>query len=172
MIVSRVLASLAHLGLVLGLLAIGWRHFERPITGMAMAACYLLLPYTRMALVDSGQLIPAALIVGGGLLAHAPGAGRRPDRTGGRLDPRLPGTDRALVRVLPGPRGGAVHRRRRWPSSTVCAMLGHSVPGLADWAGALGARSIAEVGLLPQFEPATAGQLLGRASTRASGCRS
>ena len=62
-IVSRVLASLAHVGLVLGLLAIGWRHFERPLTGMAMAACYLLLPYTRMALVDSGQLIPAALIV-------------------------------------------------------------------------------------------------------------
>ncbi len=30
---------------------------------MAMAACYLLLPYTRMAVVDSGQLIPAALIV-------------------------------------------------------------------------------------------------------------
>ncbi len=63
-IVQRVLASLAHLGLVVGLLAIGWRHFERPITGMAMAACYLLLPYTRMALVDSGQLIAAALIVG------------------------------------------------------------------------------------------------------------
>ncbi len=49
-IVSRVLASLAHLGLVIGLLAIGWRHFERPLTGIAMAACYLLLPYTRMAL--------------------------------------------------------------------------------------------------------------------------
>ena len=55
--------SWRHLALVLGLLGIGWRHFERPITGMAMAACYLLLPYTRMALVDSGQLIPAALIV-------------------------------------------------------------------------------------------------------------
>ena len=63
MIVSRVLASIAHLALVLGLLGIGWRHFDRPLTGIAMAACYLLLPYTRMALVDSGQLIPAALIV-------------------------------------------------------------------------------------------------------------
>src|SRR5208282_1084009 len=29
-IVSRVLASLAHIGLVVGPLAIGWRHFERP----------------------------------------------------------------------------------------------------------------------------------------------
>ena len=57
------LASLAHIALVLGLLGIGWRHFERPMTGMAMAACYLFLPYTRMALVDSGQLIPAALII-------------------------------------------------------------------------------------------------------------
>ena len=28
-----------------------------------MAACYLLLPYTRMAVVDSTQLIPSALIV-------------------------------------------------------------------------------------------------------------
>ena len=57
-IVSRVLASIAHLGLVLGLIGIGWRLFERPLTGIAMAACYLLLPYTRMALVDSGQPAP------------------------------------------------------------------------------------------------------------------
>ncbi len=62
-IAGRVLAVLAHVALVLGLLGIGWRLFERPITGMAMAACYLLLPYTRMALVDSGQLISAALII-------------------------------------------------------------------------------------------------------------
>jgi hypothetical protein len=34
-----------------------------------------------------------------------------------------------------------------------CAILGYWVPGLSDWARALGARSIAEVGLLPRFEP-------------------
>ncbi len=34
-----------------------------------------------------------------------------------------------------------------------CALLGYSVPELAIWARALGARSIAEVGLLPQYEP-------------------
>src|SRR5262249_47359819 len=62
-IAQRVLAVLAHLALVLGLLGIGWQLFERPITGMAMAACYLLLPYTRMEMVDSGQLIAAALII-------------------------------------------------------------------------------------------------------------
>ena len=62
-IVSRVLASLAHVAIVFGLAGIGWRHFERVLTGIAMAACYLLLPYTRMEVVDSTQLIPSALIV-------------------------------------------------------------------------------------------------------------
>ena len=62
-ILSRVLALLAHSGLVTGLVLIGCKHFERPITGLSMAACYLVLPYTRMAVVDSGQLISAALII-------------------------------------------------------------------------------------------------------------
>ena len=34
-ILSRVLASLAHLGLVAAMIAVGWRHFERPIAGLA-----------------------------------------------------------------------------------------------------------------------------------------
>jgi hypothetical protein len=38
-----------------------------------------------------------------------------------------------------------------------CALLGHGVPGLGEWARLLGARSIAEVGLLPQFEPPSSG---------------
>ena len=63
-IVARVMAVLAHLGLVAGLIAVGWKHFERPIAGMAMATCYMILPYTRIALVDGGQIVPAALIVG------------------------------------------------------------------------------------------------------------
>src|SRR4051794_33184541 len=62
-ILSRVLSSLAHLGLVAALIIVGWRHFDRPIAGLAVATCYLLLPYTRIAIVDSGQLVPAALIV-------------------------------------------------------------------------------------------------------------
>ena len=40
---------------------------------------------------------------------------------------------------------------------TACALLGHWVPGLAQWARALGARSIVEVGLFPHFEPGSAG---------------
>src|SRR4051812_23203146 len=48
-ILSRVLASLGHLGLVAGLIFVGWRHFERPIAGLAVATCYLISPYTRIA---------------------------------------------------------------------------------------------------------------------------
>ncbi|MHC5540987.1 hypothetical protein ACYOEI_22420, partial [Singulisphaera rosea] len=62
-ILSRVLASLAHLGLVASLFIVGWKHFERPIAGLAAVTCYLISPYTRIALVDSGQVVPAALIV-------------------------------------------------------------------------------------------------------------
>src|SRR5262249_21327711 len=57
-ILSRVLASLAHLGLVVALIVVGRNHFDRLIAGLSAAACYLLVPYTRIALVDSGQLVP------------------------------------------------------------------------------------------------------------------
>ena len=112
------LASIAHLALVLGLLGIGWRHFDRPLTGIAMAACYLLLPYTRMALVDSGQLVPAALIVAAVFWHNRPALGGSADRAGGGLGAGLPGLDRALVRILPRTGGGAIHGRGRgwlWP---------------------------------------------------------
>ena len=117
-IVGRVLASLAHLALVLGLLGIGWRHFERPLTGMAMAACYLLLPYTRMALVDSGQLIPAALIVAA-VFWHT-----RPAVAGGLIGlaagwiPACLGLIALWCGFLPGPRGRAIHGRGASRSSS------------------------------------------------------
>lgn len=75
-VLKRMLAVLAHAGLVLGLWMVGWRHFERATIGLAMAACYVVTPYTRIALVDSGQLVPAALIVAA-VLAY-----RRPARAG------------------------------------------------------------------------------------------
>ncbi len=75
-LLKRVLAVMAHIGIVLGLMGIGWRHFERPMLGLGMAACYLILPYTRIAVVDTGQLVPAALIVGAVLAYRRPaGAG-------------------------------------------------------------------------------------------------
>jgi len=151
-IVSRVLASLAHIGLVVGLLAIGWRHFERPLTGMAMAACYLLLPYTRVAVVDSGQLISAALIVAAVFWHQRPAlAGVLIGLAAGWIPACL-----GLIALWAGFfRGRGMVRFIVVALGAVCgcAILGYWMPGLAEWARALGARSIAEVGLLPRFEP-------------------
>jgi hypothetical protein len=155
-IVSRVLAVMAHVALVVGLLLIGWRHFERPIYGMAMAACYLLLPYTRMAVVDSGQLISAALIILA-VFWHA-----RPAVTGvliGLAAGWIPAC-LGLIALWAGFYKGRGLRRFAIVASSValgCAVLGASIPVLADWARNLGARSIAEVGLLPWFEPKSTG---------------
>jgi hypothetical protein len=151
-IVSRVLASLAHLSLVVTLLAIGWRHFERPITGMAMAACYLLLPYTRMAVVDSGQLIPAALIAAAVLWHLRPAlAGALIGLAAGWIPACL-----GLIALWCGffiGRGALRFTAVALAVVCCCALLGYWIPDLQIWARALGARSIAEVGLLPRNEP-------------------
>jgi hypothetical protein len=155
-IVSRVLAVLAHSGLVVGLFLIGWRHFERPIAGLAMAACYLLLPYTRMAVVDSGQLISAALIILA-VFWH-----QRPSVTGalvGLAAGWIPAC-LGLIAIWAGYyRGRGMYRFLLVACSVavVCALLGVSIPELGRWARALGARSIAEAGLLPWFEPKSGG---------------
>jgi hypothetical protein len=155
-IVGRVLAVLAHLGLVTGLLLIGWRQFERPISGMAMTACYLLLPYTRMAVVDSGQLISAALIIMA-VFCHL-----RPSLSGVLIG-LAAGWIPACLGLIPlwagYYRGRGMLRFLLVACSVVvgCAVLGISIPVLAHWASALGARSIAEVGLLPSFEPKPTG---------------
>jgi hypothetical protein len=155
-IARRVLALLAHVALVLGLLGIGWRLFERPITGMAMAACYLLLPYTRMALVDSGQLISAALIIAAVFWYTRPAvAGVLIGLAAGWIPACL-----GLIALWCGfyrSRGALRFTAVAGGVVTGCAVVAHWVPGLAEWARALGARSIVEVGLFPQFEPGSAG---------------
>ncbi len=156
MIAQRVLAVLAHVALVLGLLGIGWRLFERPITGMAMAACYLVLPYTRMALVDSGQLISAALIIAAVFWYTRPAvAGVLIGLAAGWIPACL-----GLIALWCGFYRGRGALRFTLVAAgvvTACALVGHWVPALAKWARALGARSIVEVGLFPHFEPGTAG---------------
>jgi hypothetical protein len=155
-IVSRVLAVLAHSGLVTGLILIGWKHFERPIAGLAMAACYLLLPYTRMAVVDSGQLISAALIILA-IFWHP-----RPSLTGALIG-LAAGWIPACLGLIPlwagFYRGRGMYRFLIIACSVavVCALLGVSIPELGRWARALGARRIAEAGLLPWFEPKSTG---------------
>ncbi len=154
-IVSRVLASLAHVGLVLALVGIGWRWFERPLTGTAMAACYLLIPYTRMAVVDSGQLIPAALITTAVLFHDRPAlAGALIGLAAGWIPACL-----GLIALWAGFYFGRGMPRFTLVAIAVvagCAVLGSLIPDLAVWARALGARSVAEAGLLPHFQPRSA----------------
>jgi hypothetical protein len=154
--VSRVLASIAHLGLVLGLIGIGWRFFDRPLTGIAMAACYLVLPYTRMALVDCGQLVPAALIIAAVFWHNRPAlAGALIGLAAGWVPACL-----GLIALWCG-----FYRRRGAVRFTtvavavvaICAVAGYWEPVLSEWARALGARSIDEVGLFPQFQPRSTG---------------
>ena len=156
-IVSRVLASLAHLGLVAGLLVVGWRHFGRPITGLAVATCYLVMPYTRIALVDSGQLVPAALIVAA-LAAYT-----RPAWAGAAIG-LAAGWMPACLGMIPlwvgfyWRRGALKFLALALVVAAACGTLGLLAPGVAGWAQAMEARSPAEVGLIPDLEaPAASG---------------
>lgn len=155
-ILARVLASLSHLGLVAGLIVVGWNHFDRPIAGLAMAACYLISPYSRIALVDSGQVFPASLIVAAvscytrpwlvGLLIGM-AAGWMPACLG--LLPLWAGfyRGRGALRFLVVALGMALG----------CATVAWYVPDLAVWSRALGARTLAEAGLLSNMEARTSG---------------
>jgi hypothetical protein len=160
-ILSRVLASLAHLGMVFALIGVGTRLFERPIAGLTVASCYLLSPYTRIALVDSGQLLPAALIVTAVLLYTRPLAS-------GALIGLAAGWMPACLGLLPlwaGFYRGLRGVRFLAMSAAVvlaCAGLAWLIPGLADWCRALGARSLAEAGLLPNVEAPPAGSFWTR----------
>jgi hypothetical protein len=61
--VVRLLAVLCHVAIVLGLVAIGWRHFGDASAGMAAATFYLMLPYTGMYVGQAVHAWPAALLV-------------------------------------------------------------------------------------------------------------
>ena len=156
-IVSRVLASLAHLGLVAGMLVVGWRHFGRPIIGLAVATCYLLMPYTRIALVDSGQLVPAALIVAAvAAYAHPGWAGALIGLAAGWMPACL-----GLIPLWTGfywRRGALKFLAFALVVVATCGALGALIPGVAAWAQAMEARSPGEVGLIPNLDaPATSG---------------
>jgi hypothetical protein len=160
-ILSRVLAALAHLGMVVALIAIGTKLFERPVAGLTVASCYVLSPYTRMALVDSGQVVPAALVVLAVLLYTRPAAsGALIGLAAGWMPPCL-----GLIPLWIG-----FHRGWRGVRfavvalalALVCALPAWTITGLSDWARALGARSLAEAGLLPGAEAPLAGSFWTR----------
>jgi hypothetical protein len=59
----RILATIAHLAVVLGLISVGQRLFGDPLAGWAMATLYLLLPCTAYGVGEFNHVFPAALIV-------------------------------------------------------------------------------------------------------------
>ena len=52
-----------HLALVLGMVLIGYRHFDNAHTGVAAATLWLLLPYTDYYTSRIDHVVPAALLV-------------------------------------------------------------------------------------------------------------
>ncbi len=160
-ILARTVAAIAQMGLVLGLVVVGWRHFDRPIAGLAVATCYLILPYTRFAVVDGGQLVPAALIVAA-LAAYA-----RPAVAGlaiGLAAGWMPATV-GLIPLWAGfYRGRGIVRFTAVAvaSVAICGAIAWNFPHLRTWGRVLGARSLAAVGLLPGVENPSAGSFWTR----------
>jgi hypothetical protein len=60
---ARVLAIVSHVAIVLGLVLIGYRHFDNIRTGIAAAMLYLLLPYTAQFTGSVDHVLPGALLV-------------------------------------------------------------------------------------------------------------
>lgn len=150
-ILGRVLAGLGHVGLVAALLLVGWRHFGRAVSGLSAASCYVLMPYTRIEVVDSGQIVPAALIVTALACFESPMvAGLLLGLAGGVMPPCL-----GLIPLWTGfywNRGSRVFVVSAVAVAATCALIGITVPGLDVWARSLGARSLAEAGLIPGVE--------------------
>jgi hypothetical protein len=62
-VTARVMAILAQLAIVLGMMLVGLRHFDSIKTGIAAATLYLLLPYTAMWTGSVTHALPGALVV-------------------------------------------------------------------------------------------------------------
>ena len=60
---ARTVAILSHLAIVIGMIMIGYRHFDNIKTGIAAATLYLLLPYTALLTGHVGHALPAALLI-------------------------------------------------------------------------------------------------------------
>ncbi|MEX0978385.1 MAG: glycosyltransferase family 87 protein [Pirellulales bacterium] len=60
---ARTMAILSHLAIVIGIVLIGYRHFDNIRTGIAAATLYLLLPYTAQLTGRVDHVLPAALLV-------------------------------------------------------------------------------------------------------------
>jgi hypothetical protein len=148
---ARILACIAQIGLVVGLIAVGWYHYERPIAGLSVATCYLLLPYARFALVDGGQLVPAALIV------SAVVCYRKPLFSGALIGVSAAWMPASLG-LLPlwtgfyWKRGAFRFALMSLGVFAACLIIGIFVPGVLSWVTVLGARRMREAGLWPTVD--------------------
>lgn len=71
-VTARVVAILAQLAIVLGMVLVGMRHFDNTKTGVAAAILYLLLPYTAMWTGSVTHALPGALLVWAVVLYRRP----------------------------------------------------------------------------------------------------
>lgn len=62
-VLARVLAIAAHLAIVVGIIAIGYRHFGNPRAGVGCATLYLMMPYTAQMTGRVDHALPAALLI-------------------------------------------------------------------------------------------------------------
>jgi hypothetical protein len=63
MAVARTMAIASHIIIVIGMVMIGFHHFDNIKTGIAAALLYLLLPYTAQMTGRVDHVLPAALLV-------------------------------------------------------------------------------------------------------------
>ncbi len=61
--VAKVMAILAHFGVVLGIVTVGYRHFDNLKMGVGAATLYLMLPYTALMTGRVDHVLPAALLL-------------------------------------------------------------------------------------------------------------
>jgi hypothetical protein len=61
--IARTVAILSHLAIVIGMVMIGYRHFDNIKTGIGAATLYLLLPYTALLTGHVEHALPAALLI-------------------------------------------------------------------------------------------------------------
>ena len=137
---ARTMAILGHLAVVIGMVLIGFRHFDNIRTGIAAATLYLMLPYTAQMTGRVDHVLPAALLI------WAVEAYRRPMVAGAlmglaigvQLLPAVPAA--AVVQLLLASRAAAVWRGRGGDDAgdgrvaglhvrQLCHVLG---PGAAD----------------------------------------
>jgi hypothetical protein len=69
---ARVMAILSHTMIVLGLLVIGYRHFDSIFAGIACATLYLMLPYTALWTGSVEHALPSSLLVWAVVLYRRP----------------------------------------------------------------------------------------------------